>query len=143
VLEEYRENWDLLAYELENLRTQLKEGRGSERDFGFDRKTEMPFLGLIKQLVFGKTPLKELKEDDINLLVEVTKDAVAIIKREIRYVDFWDNYHKQKRLKSYIITNILLPKNKENPLLYDLRNQIAQRIIELAYHIYGEKHNGR
>jgi len=142
VLEEYRENWDLLAYELENLRTQLKEGRGSERDFGFDRKTEMPFLGLMKQLVFGKTPLEELKEDDINLLVEVTKDAVAIIKREIRYVDFWDNYHKQKRLKSYIITNILLPKKKENPLLYDLRNQIAQRIIELAYHIYGEKHNG-
>jgi len=141
VLEEYRENWDLLAHELENLRTKLKEGRGSEQDFGLDRKTEMPFLGLIKQLIFGKTLLEDLEENDINLLVEITKDIVAIIKRETRYVDFWNNYHKQKSLKSYIITNILLPKTKENPLLYGLRNQIAQRIIELAYHIYGEKHN--
>jgi len=141
VLEEYKENWDLLARELENLRTKLKEGRESEQNFGLDRRTEMPFLGLIKQQVFGKTLLENLGENDINLLVEVTRDVVSIIKRETKYVDFWGNYHKQKRLKSYIITNILLPKTKDNPLLYDLRNQIAQRIVELAYHIFGEKHN--
>jgi type I restriction enzyme R subunit len=63
--------------------------------------------------------------------------VIEIIKREIQVVDFWENYTKQKRLKSYIISNILLPKSRNKKMLFGKRNEIAQRLMELAYHTYG------
>ena len=54
------------------------------------------------------------------------------------YLDiFWESYPKQKRLKSHIINNFLLPKRKEYPVLWEKRKEIAQKLLELAYHIYG------
>jgi len=161
VLEEYEENWELLAKELEMLRNDLKRGRESEKTFGFDPKNEMPFFGLLKQIIFGKKiPIEKIREDNINLLVNLTRDVIEIIKREIASVDFWENYTKQKKLKSYIISHLLefhpsqqLPQkegcgvkdgdvsytaNIKNAL-FGKRNEIAQRLLELAYHIYGHK----
>jgi len=135
VLEEYKENWELLAQELEKIRDNIKIGREAEKTFSFDPKTEMPFFGLLKQIIFGKeTPTENLGEENINLLVNLTEDIIEIIKKEIESVDFWENYTKQKRLKSYIISQILIPKSKEKHLFFEKRNEIAQRLLELAYH---------
>jgi type I restriction enzyme R subunit len=143
VLEEYKERWELLAQELEKIRNAIKRGREAEETFGFDPKTEMPFFGLLKQMIFGKEiSIDQLKENDINLLVGLTQDVIEIIKNEIKLVDFWENYTKQKRLKFYIISKILVPKSKEKHLLFEKRNEIAQRLLELAYHIYGGKNYG-
>ena len=140
VLEEYKENWELLTQELEKIRDNIKIGREAEKTFSFDPKTEMPFFGLLKQIIFGKeTPTENLGEENINLLVNLTEDIIEIIKKEIESVDFWENYTKQKRLKSYIISQILIPKSKEKHLFFEKRNEIAQRLLELAYHIYGGK----
>ncbi|MCM8805626.1 MAG: HsdR family type I site-specific deoxyribonuclease [Candidatus Omnitrophica bacterium] len=161
VLEEYKENWELLAKELEKIRNAIKKGREDEQTFGFDPKNEMPFFGLLKQIIFGKEiSIENLGEDEINLLVNLTRDVIEIIKREIASVDFWENYTKQKKLKSYIISHLLafhpsqqLPQkegcgvkdgdvsytaNIKNAL-FGKRNKIAQRLLELAYHIYGHK----
>ncbi len=137
ILEEYKENWETLAKELEKLREELKKGRESEETFGFDPKKEMPFLGLLKREIFGKKQISELGEKDINALVELTRDIVEIIKSEAITVNFWESYPKQKRLKSHIINNFLLPKRKEYPVLWEKRKEIAQKLLELAYHIYG------
>ena len=140
VLEEYKENWELLTQELEKIRDNIKIGREAEKTFSFDPKTEMPFFGLLKQIIFGKeTPTENLGEENINLLVNLTEDIIEIIKKESESVDFWENYTKQKRLKSYIISQILIPKSKEKHLFFEKRNEIAQRLLELAYHIYGGK----
>jgi len=140
VLEEYKENWELLTQELEKIRDNIKIGREAEKTFSFDPKTEMPFFGLLKQIIFGKeTPTENLGEENINLLVNLTEDIIEIIKKEIESVDFWENYTKQKRLKSYIISQILIPKSKDKHLFFEKRNEIAQRLLELAYHIYGGK----
>jgi type I restriction enzyme R subunit len=69
-------------------------------------------------------------------LVSLTKDVIEIIKRESQVVDFWENYTKQRDLKSYIILKILLPKLGSNEILFTKRNEIAQKLMELAYHIY-------
>ncbi len=137
ILEEYKENWETLAKELEKLREELKKGREDEETFGFDPKKEMPFLGLLKREIFGKKQISELGEKDINALVELTRDIVEIIKSEATTVNFWESYPKQKRLKSHIINNFLLPKRKEYPVLWEKRKEIAQKLLELAYHIYG------
>ena len=143
VLEEYKERWELLAQELEKIRNAIKRGREDEQTFGFDPRTEMPFFGLLKQMIFGKEiPIDQLKEDDINLIVGLTQDVIEIIKNEIKLVDFWENYTKQKNLKSHIISKILVPKSKEKHLLFEKRNEIAQRLLELAYHIYGGRNYG-
>jgi len=159
ILEEYKENWELLAAELEKLRDEMKKGREAEETFGFDPKKEMPFFGLLKQEIYGKDPIEKLRKEDIDLLVNLTKDVIEIIKKEIQYVDFWDNYTKQKRLKAYLIshflgivqpnkpsqTNVFTVREESAPyfatpksLLFKKRNEIAQKLLELAYHVYAK-----
>jgi len=142
LLEEYRENWEILAIELEKLRDEMKKGREAERTFGFDPKKEMPFFGLLKQEIYGKVSVEELSNDDVDLIVNLTRDVVEIIREEMQSVDFWENYTKQKRLKSYIISHILLPRSKKKKLLFNKRNEIAQKLLELSYHIYAGRYNG-
>ncbi|HDK26702.1 MAG TPA: DUF3387 domain-containing protein, partial [Candidatus Atribacteria bacterium] len=142
LLEEYKENWDILATELERLREEMKKGREAEEVFGIDPKRGMPFFGLLKREIFGKISAGELKKEDIDFLIDLTKDIVGIIEKEVKSIDFWDNPTKQKRLKSHIILNLLLPKLKEKKEVFKRRNEIVQKLIELAYHIYGEKNHG-
>ena len=159
ILEEYRDNWEALAIELEKLREAMKRGRESEETFGFEPKKEMPFFGLLKKEIFGKKPLDELNDKDIGFLVSLSKDVIEIIGREIRAVDFWDNYTKQKRLRTFLISHLLesvkprspSPKEKHvvdkshpyyltggGQVIFARRNEIAQKLMELAYHIYGK-----
>mgnify|MGYP001108781008 CR=1 FL=1 len=160
ILEEYRDNWDILALELEKLREAIKRGRKSEKTFGFDPKKEMPFFGLLKQEIYGKKPIEMLRNEDIDFLIDLTKDVIEIIRREIQVVDFWENYTKQKKLRFYIISHLLKvvsfrsqkrrgknlieqPQDRYyfeemNKKLYEKRNEFSQKLIELAYHIYGK-----
>jgi len=141
VLEEYRENWEEIVRELEKLREDMKKGREAENTFGLDPKKEMPFFGVLKMSLFGKEPIENLREEDIGLLVDLTKDVLSILEREITTEDFWDNSHKIKRVKGYIMNNVLLSKGAHRKLLKEKRSEIVQRIMELAYHIFGRKTN--
>ena len=79
---------------------------------------------------------------DLDFLIDLTKDIVGITEREVKSIDFWDNPAKQKKLKSHIILNLLLPKLKGKKEVFRRRNEIVQKLIELAYHIYGGKNRG-
>lgn len=159
ILEDYKENWELITQELENLTQDIKKGREGEETFGFDTKTEMPFLGVLKKEIFGDKSIQDLEEGDINFLVNLTKDIIEIVKREINVIDFWESYSKKKSLKSYIMSHLLVkkPKNSEsqknenkikdkeelytsnrNKIIFSKRNEIAQKILELSYNIYGK-----
>lgn len=157
VLEQYKANWEDLVHELQELRENMKKGRKLENTFGFDPEKEMPFFGILKQEIYDKKPVEELSDNDINFLVNVTRDAIEIIKREVQLVDFWESYSKQRKLKSYLISHLLesMPtprsdtkkltlkepispyKVGKDKVLFNKRKEIAQRLIELAYHIYG------
>ena len=152
ILEQYKENWDILAIEYGKIIEEMKKGREEEETFGFNPKKEMPFFGLLKNEIYGKTPIEKLENKDIYFLVSLTKDATEIIKRETKLVDFWENYTKQKRLRSFIISRLLnsissvskqtsshyLVKERSQPYLasFSKRNEIAQKLMELAYHVY-------
>jgi type I restriction enzyme R subunit len=141
VLEEYRENWEEIVRELEKLREDMKKGREAENTFGLDPKREMPFFGVLKMSLFGKEPIENLTEEDIGLLLDLTRDVLSILEREITMEDFWENYNRIKRVRSYIMNNVLLSKGAQRKLLKEKRGEIAQRIMELAYHIFGRKTN--
>lgn len=138
VLEEYRENWKALADELEKIRNSMKEGRRAEETFGLDPGREMPFFGILKMELYGKKQIENLEGEDINFLVSLTKDIVEIIKRESSIIDFWENETKQRRTRSFIISH-LLKKSSKNNKIFEKRNEIAQKLMELAYHLYGKK----
>jgi type I restriction enzyme R subunit len=67
--------------------------------------------------------------------------VLSILEKEITMEDFWENYNRIKRVKGYIMNNVLLPKGAQRKLLKEKRSEIAQRIMELAYHIFGRKTN--
>lgn len=104
----------------------------------------MPFWGLLKRELFGKEPIERLNESQIEFLTGLTQDVLSIIREEIKQVDFWESYPKQKRLKSYLISHFIgkissfSEHGSSENSLFKKRNEIAQKLIELAYHIYGK-----
>ncbi|GAV22719.1 type I restriction endonuclease subunit R [Carboxydothermus pertinax] len=157
LLEEYHEKWEILAEELERFREEIQKGREVENTFGFEPKKEMPFFGLLKKELFGQKAFNELSEEEVNFLVDLTRDVIEIIKRETKAVDFWESYTKQKRLKTYVGNHLLqklVPKASagkgvaENPapyhadslakVIFNKRNEITQKLLELAYYHYGK-----
>ena len=134
VLAEYRQNWDRLAQELTEVLEIIRKGRSEEANFGLDPRTELPFLGLLKREVFGVKDLNELSEDDLQLLIGTTTDILEIVRRETNLVDFWDNYPAQKRLRSYILSHLLMAFRRNRAFIQN-RNQVAQKILELAMHL--------
>ncbi len=137
MLEEYKNNWEMIEEELKKLRNELKKGRGGEETFGFNPKKEAPFLGLLKREIYGKISINDLNKKDIGLLINLTKEITTMIKQETNTIDFWENYTKQRELKSKIINNILIPNSKNNKTLLKKRNEIIHKIMELSYHIHG------
>ena len=136
MLQQYHENWELLAKELELLRIEMRQGREGEDSFGLDRKKELPFLGLLKKEIYGVKDLSELNEEQKDLLVQTTKDILERIKADTTMVDFWNNVPAQRRLKGYIASH-LLTVFKTNETMFNKRIILSQKITELAFHLYG------
>jgi type I restriction enzyme R subunit len=136
LLREYHDNWDQLARELAALLEEIHQGRRAEETFGLDPKTEVPFLGLLKKEVFGVRNLSELSQEQIDLLVQTTKDILESIKKEVAQVDFWNKIPAQRRLKGHIVSH-LLTAFRDNAALFGKRMALGQKIIELAFHLYG------
>src|SRR5690242_14892581 len=93
---------------------------GAEEGFGLDPRTEVPFLGLLKKEVFGARILSDLSHDQIDLLVQTTKDILESIRKEVSQVDFWNKIPAQKRLKGHIVSH-LLTAFKSNSALFGKR----------------------
>ena len=109
----------------------LKRGRENENNFGFNPRTELPFLALLKRELYGKQDLSELSDTDRDLLVSTTTDLLELIRRETKQPDFWDNYSAQKRLKSYLLSHLLTAFIHNRDFMHN-RNQVAEKILELA-----------
>lgn len=134
LLREHKDNWDLLVKEMQELLEEIREGREAEENYGFDRKTEMPFFGLLKKEVFGGTKLTQEQEEQ---LISTTKDVLERIKQDTQLVDFWNNVPAQKRLRGYIASH-LLTEFRNSPTLFNKRIILSQKISELAFHLYGQ-----
>lgn len=136
LLHEYKENWELLAKELEGLLEEIYQGREAEENFGFDRKREMPFLGLLKKEIFGVRKISDLSREQKDILVRITQDVLERVNKDILLVDFWNNTPAQKKLKGFISSH-LLTAFKNNSEIFKNRISISQKIMELAFHLYG------
>jgi type I restriction enzyme R subunit len=135
LLEEYKNNWDELAKELEELLEELRRGREGEETFGFDLKKEMPFLGMLKKEIFEVKDLSELSPEDIDNLINATRDIIERVKTDTGIVDFWNNQTRQKQLRTFIASQLLsVFKTRAMPK----RKELSQKLLELTYYIYGK-----
>ena len=74
----------------------------------------------------------------MELLIQTTKDILESIKEEVAQVDFWNKIPAQRRLKGHIVSH-LLTAFRDNSSLFGKRMALGQKIIELAFHLYGTR----
>jgi type I restriction enzyme R subunit len=132
ILKEFKDNWELIYVALEELRKKIID-KQKEPTYGLHRKKQMPFFRIFKKEFYGDKP--KLTEDEITLLVGITKEVFEKVKLEIGAIGFWRNIPSQNRLKGEIVDILISEEQgltKSIPGIFGRRNEIASRIMELA-----------
>ena len=122
-----------MAKELEQVLESLKKGREDENSYGFNPKTELPFLALLKRELYGKTDLGELTDQERETLISTAADIIEMLRRETQQqVDFWENFGAQKRVRAYIANRFLMTFQK-NKTFIGRRKEVVETIMAMAY----------
>jgi len=132
ILREFKNNWDEIYRRLVELRKKIMD-KEKEPTYGLHRKKQMPFFRIFKKEFYGDN--YELNEEEITLLVGVTKEVFEKVKLEIGAIGFWRNIPSQNRLKGEIVDILISEEQgltKSIPGIFGRRNEIASRIMELA-----------
>lgn len=128
IFEEFRDNWKQIYEELEKLRAQIINA-SKEPTYGLHRKKQMPLFRMFKGEVFGT---KDLDDDEIALLVNLTQQIFLVVERELRLTGFWESIPARNKLKAELQKILLAPEFKPLPGLVQNRAHIISRIIEIA-----------
>ena len=130
LIDQYQDQWELLAKELEKLRKEAIEGRKTGED-GMSKEATT-FYAHIENEAFpdGKVPGKAKVK--MKVLMEAIVDT---LQDSIGSIDFWTNGDKQKKTRSEIKTALLLTDIKE---LKENRERVAVEIMKLAKNRHDE-----
>ena len=128
ILEEFRDNWKTIYEELEKLRGRIINAN-KEPTYGLHRKKQMPLFRVLKREVFGE---KNLNEDEIALLVDLTQQAFLAVERELRLTGFWESIPARNKLGADIQKILVAQAFSTLPGLVANRERIISRIMEIA-----------
>ena len=141
VLEAFRNNWEQLRIELEEIRQEVIAGRTNENNYGLDPVKEKPFLALLKTEIFGSDKtFDDLNEEQLKILTDLAIDILSRLKTDTVKVGFWQDEVLKAELRTHIINDKLNQKEVRqlNKDIFQNRKAIAQKIIELgAIHFGG------
>lgn len=124
LLDQYKDQWEKLAEELEKLRSVTLEGRQQGED-GMSREATTFFEHIANQ-AFEQGNVPEDAKPKMKLLMEAIVDK---LQHSIGSMDFWKNADKQKRTRSEIKTALTLT---EIPELKAKRERLTIEIMNLA-----------
>ena len=131
ILAEFKDNWQRIYEELEKLRQKIKNMPAPPGDL--HRKRHMPFFRIFCTELYGKTYSEDaLQDEEEDNLVDLTKEIVEVVKREIQLTGFWESIPARNRLKAEIQKVLLSPRFMSLPNMIQKRNQIISRVMELA-----------
>jgi type I restriction enzyme R subunit len=128
ILEDFRDNWNEIAEELEKLRRRIITA-SKEPTYGLHRKKQMPIFRMLKKEVYGET---ELNEDAISSLVSLTQQLFDEVERELKLTGFWESIPARNKLKADIQKTLLQPEFSKLPGLVKNRARIISRVMEIA-----------
>ncbi len=123
LIEEHRNQWDLLAKAMEPLIDEARQGRAGG-DRGMDRKTGA-FHDHVADLAFGG-PVPEPHRENFAALIGT---LVESLQKTIDIIDFWKKPIEVRQLKGNIGTDLLL---SGIPELAEHHERIAVEIVKLA-----------
>jgi len=132
ILRDFKNNWDEIYKRLEELRQKII-NKEKEPTYGLNRKKQMPFFRIFKKEFYNDK--EDLRDDDISVLVTLTKEVYEKVRLEIGSIGFWRNIPAQNKLKGEIVEILLSEEQglgKVFPDIFAKRNTIVTRIIELA-----------
>lgn len=124
----FKNNWERIYEELEKLRERIINS-GKESTYGLHRKKQMPFFRSLKREIFGE---KDLDDDEIASLVDLTQQLFLIIERELKLTGFWESIPARNKLKAEIQKVLLSPEFAKLPDIVSNRSQIISRMMEIA-----------
>jgi type I restriction enzyme R subunit len=124
LIDKYQDQWDLLADELEKLRTEAAAGR-TERIEGLDKEATT-FYAYLVDLAFGKDGVPVEQETRLKALM---KNVVELLQETIGIIDFWNNPAEQKRLRGELNTALLMADIPEVTANFE---RLAVEIMKLA-----------
>jgi type I restriction enzyme R subunit len=128
ILEEFRDNWNKIAEELEKLRQRIINA-GKEPTYGLHRKKQMPIFRMLKKEVFGDAALDE---DAISTLVSLAQQLFNEVERELKLTGFWESIPARNKLKADVQKALLQPEFAKLPGLVKNRARIISRVMEIA-----------
>ncbi len=128
ILEEFRDNWNKIAEELEKLRQRIINAR-QEPTYGLHRKKQMPIFRMLKNELFGDAALDE---DAISSLVSLTQQLFNEVERELKLTGFWESIPARNKLRADIQKVLLQPEFSKLPGLVKNRAHIISRVMEIA-----------
>ena len=134
LIDKYQDQWDLLADELEKLRTEALAGRRTGED-GMSKEATTFYAHIAQVFADGKIP--SAAKAKMKILMEAIVD---VLQESIGSIDFWTNADKQKKTRSRIKTALLLTGINE---LKQNRERVAVEIMKLAKNRHDELLKGR
>ena len=128
ILEEFKDNWNRIYEELENLRVRIQKAN-EEPTYGLHRKKQMPFFRMFKRELFDN---ETLDDDGIGELVRLTEHVVGIVETELRLTGFWESIPARNKLKADLQSALLSPEFKDLPNVVNNRKEVISRIMEIS-----------
>lgn len=128
ILEQFKDNWDEIYKQLEELREKLKK-KEEDLSYGLSR-LQKPYLNLFAKELFGK--VEDLKEDEIELVVRLTKDIYEVVEREIGAKYYGETKATKLRFEMEL-QDVLLSEefSKVDKIVKNYKNLILQ-VVEIA-----------
>lgn len=130
LIDRYQGQWDLLADELEKLRTEAAAGRTSRIE-GLDKEATT-FYAHIVDLTFGEDGVPA---DQTSRMKALMKNIVGLLQETIGIIDFWNNPAEQKRLRGELNTALLMA---DIPEVTSNFERLAVEIMKLAKNRHDE-----
>lgn len=128
ILLTFHDNWEKVYEELEKLRERIINA-GKEPTYGLHRKKQMPFFRCLRREIFGE---REIDDDEISALVDLTQQIFLVVDRELKLTGFWESIPARNKLKADIQTILVQPNYPSLPGLVQKRGQIISRVMEIA-----------
>lgn len=130
ILEEHQNNWDMVYQELKKLMDKIREEE-NKPTFGLHLKKQMPFFRMFQSELYAA---KDLTEEQIGVLVNLTQHLTNLLERELQLTGFWEptKLAAQNRLKGEIQKLLLSPENYTLPNMLSKVQAMVSRIMELA-----------
>jgi len=128
ILLAFAENWKKIYEELEKLRKKIAE-KEKQFTYGLDRKKQMPIFNFLRAELFDN---RELSEDEIARIVDLTQNLYNLIENEIQYSGFWNSVPSQNRLKAELQAFLISEQHIQLPNMFARYKQIISRIMEWA-----------